>query len=113
MYHQGFIMMTLSCHQVNLVKARLEEMAEKGRSQRVDMVTSVLPRVALDMVSYSAYDAGLASDAAYGGFWEVRGDEDENDDDDEFDDDDGGDDDDEYDDDDDDDDDDAVRRCGS
>jgi hypothetical protein len=99
--------------EVNLVKARLEEMAEKGRSQRVDMVTSVLPRVALDMVSYSAYDAGLASDAAYGGFWEVRGDEDENDDDDEFDDDDGGDDDDEYDDDDDDDDDDAVRRCGS
>jgi hypothetical protein len=56
--------------EVNLVKASAEEFARKGHSKREDMVTSVLPRVALDMVSYSSYDSTLIPEASHGAFWQ-------------------------------------------
>jgi hypothetical protein len=54
---------------MNLVRETSLELEATGRTQRVDMVTSVLPRVALDVVSYSCYDAALAEDADRGGLW--------------------------------------------
>ncbi len=57
--------------EVNLVKAASEEFARKGHSKRQDMVTAVLPRVALDMVSYSSYDSTLVPEASHGAFFEA------------------------------------------
>lgn len=54
--------------QVNVVKDALEEYEGSGRNKRNDMVTAVLPRVALDMVSYSAYDTGTIEGSHLGLF---------------------------------------------
>lgn len=45
--------------QVNLVKRTLDDLKTSGKTTRNDMVNAVLPRVALDMVSYSSYDTAV------------------------------------------------------
>lgn len=55
--------------QVNLVRQAADDMVRRGHSPRVDVATAVLPRVALDMVSYSSYDSTLAPDFNQGAFW--------------------------------------------
>ena len=58
--------------EVNLVRDSAQEYAKKGRVVvRQDMVTTVLPRVALDMISYSAYDSTLIPEASTGAFFEA------------------------------------------
>jgi len=57
--------------EVNLVWASAQELTRKGHGgRRQDMVTAVLPRVALDMISYSAYDSTLIPEASTGAFFE-------------------------------------------